>query len=188
MRYRSFAIPGGLALAALLTGALWAARAPAEGKYCTDLSRDCVIAVARTHIDMHVDPRLLPVARYATQIRHVENGLVFAGLPDGKNFPPPDQWRVHEPDRVWVDGNDAMFSYVIELKDPATGQWARTAHIWERFKVEKGRACVNGLPQPCITEIEAIFCVALRPGEQAWPGAEWQTTTAKGGAQCERKG
>lgn len=190
MRYRSFAVRAGGALTAgaLLAGALWATQAPAGGQYCTDLSRDCVIAVAKTHIDMHMDTKLLPVARYAKEIRHVENGIVFAGLPDGKNFPPPDQWRVQEPNRVWVDGNEAMFSYVIDLRDPATGKFARTAHIWERFKVEKGRACANGLPAPCITEIEAIFCVAPRPNEQAWPGEEWQTAATKGGALCERKG
>lgn len=192
MRHSSFAWHGRIAAAAGLllagTAALWLQSVPAGGKHCTDLSRACVIAVAKTHIDMHRDTSLLPAARYATKIRHVENGIVFPGLPDGKNFPPPDQWRVHEPDRVWVDGNEAMFSYVIDLKDPATGQWARTAHIWERFRVERGHECVNGLPQPCITEIEAIFCVALRPNEQAWPGEAWQTAATKGAAQCERKG
>lgn len=192
MRYSSFAFSEWVAMAAgaltALVAALWGGPAPAAGKFCTDLSRDCVIAVAKTHIDMHRDLSLLPVARYATELRHIENGIVFAGLPDGKNFPPADQWRVHEPDRVWVDGSEAMFSYVIDLKDPANGQFVRTAHIWERFKVEMGRQCANGLPQPCITEIEAIFCVAPRPNEQAWPGEAWQSAATKGAAQCERKG
>jgi hypothetical protein len=85
---------------------------------------------------------------------------------------------------VWVDGGDAFFRYELDLQNLATGGPATTSHIFERIRVEKGHACAYGNPEPCITEVELLFCNAPHPNEPGFPSSGLRDRNYV----CERKG
>jgi hypothetical protein len=153
-----------------------AAEAPAR-KGCSDLSRACVIEVARTYLDARSDPRLLPFQRVAPKVQRWENGYHNATSaadivkPAGPG--PNPLVTASGLDRVFVDGNQAVFFWQIQRRDVAGGPVVGTAHITERFQVEAGRDTCGDGPSPCITQIEAVFCIAPGPEpELAPPPAE----------------
>src|SRR5689334_20873406 len=84
------------------------ANAPAaDQKPCSDMSRACMIEVARTYLDARTDSSLLPFQRVAPHVTRWENGVVTAGRaedilrPAGKGPNPMTVPR--NLDRVWVD-------------------------------------------------------------------------------------
>jgi hypothetical protein len=194
----AFAAGAGLAL--LATGQVELPRAFAATGNCSDLTRGCVVEVARTYIDSISDKSVR--VRYAQHFRRYENGVLhYDGAPEA----PPDskeglnQFRRDFPqiynetfpmlagrdkERVWVEGKDAIFRWILDQKDPKTGEAKRTTHLFERVHVEQGVACAYGMPSPCITEVELVFCTAPHPNETAFPAAQ----TPKPDLSCDRKG
>lgn len=166
------------ALAAVLAagGLTVVARAePASGP-CRDLSRECVIEVAKTYIEAQVDYSKRDAARLAPNAHRWENGYSNGSNADeirgGESGLVSIDRFLNGPrdtDRVLVDGNQEVFFWIIDAGIPGIANIA-TAHIAERFRVEEG-VCGDG-PSPCITEIEAIFCIGPRGDEAGRPSAE----------------
>lgn len=167
---------------------------------CSDLSRGCVVEVARTYIDSITDKSVR--VRYAQRFRRYENGVLhYDGTPEApadskeglnqfrKDFPQiyNETFPIlvaRDKERVWVEGKDAIFRWILDQKDPKTGVAQRTTHLFERVHVEDGVACAYGMPKPCITEVEIVFCTSPRPNEVAFPGAQ----NPKPDLSCDRRG
>lgn len=178
---------------ALMAGLGLAIAEPAPkpaAKPCTDLSRACVLEVAWTYVQNiadgeHPDPKV----RFAQKVQRVENAVLHMveapAIPAPGSPPRQSQYKwIARDHRVWADGNDTFFRYELDMLDLQTGQPSWTSHVFERIKVEKGHACAYGLPEPCITEVELIFCNAMRPKEEAFP----KTGLRDRNYVCERKG
>jgi len=141
-------------------------------KLCNNMSRACIIEIAQTYLDARTDNRVRPFQRVAKDVIRWENGLVTADEgsdivgPAGSG--PSQTLFAHDFDRVWVDGSEAIFFWIIDVKDTAGGPFTRTVHLAERFLVERGVECEYG-PEPCITEIEVMFCTGNFPLEPALP-------------------
>ena len=142
---------------------------------CTDLSRACVIEVATTYIEAQVDYSKRDDARLAPDAHRWENGYSNGSTAEeirGGDAGPVGLDAIltgpREIERVLVDGNEAVFFWIIDVGVPGLPN-VSTAHIAERFRVEEG-VCGDG-PSPCITEIEAIFCIGNRGDEASRPDA-----------------
>ena len=148
---------------------------------CTDLSRSCVIEVARTYVDAQAGGtgtadamRLAPTAiRWENGVVTGTSGADIRSKSGGGPSPIISPRDVGAPDRVFVDGGDAFFLWMEDVRLPSTTTYTQTAHIFERVRVTD-TGC-NGLT-PCISEIEAIFCIGNHGQEPAKP----QSSTAGG--------
>lgn len=167
---------------------------------CNDLARACVVEVARTYIDSITDKSVR--VRYAQRFKRYENGVLhYDGEPEApadskaglnqfrKDFPQiyNESFPIltaRDKERVWVEGKDAIFRWILDQKDAKTGVAQRTTHLFERVHVEDGIACAYGMPKPCITEVELIFCTAPGPNEVAFPRAQ----NPKPDLSCDRRG
>lgn len=145
----------------------------ADKQPCTDLSRACMIEVARTYLDARTDSSLLPFQRVAPKITRWENGVVTAEKaadilrPAG---PGPNPMTVpRNLDRVWVDGNQLLYFWIIDRRDTPDGPFTKTAHITERVQIEAGPEKCGSFLSPCITELEVVLCVSPHADEQRTP-------------------
>ena len=74
--------------------------------------------------------------------------------------------------RVWVVDHDQVFAFwIVDVKAAATDpNPSATAHIAERIQIGKGAdVCGRGQLSPCITQVEAIFCIGPHGNEPAMP-------------------
>ena len=152
-----------LGIGALATLGLVDGASAVPGKPCNNMSDACLIEVAGTYMDGQAGGSGTREAmRLAPTAIRWENAVVAGATgeeirmrsPAGLNL---DIWSQRDRDRVWVDGNEVFSIWIVDIKDRATGNYVITAHIFERFLVEKGPVCGDGL-SPCVTEIEAIWC------------------------------
>ena len=135
---------------------------------CNNMSRACLIEVANTYMDAQAGgPGTREAMRLAPDVHRWENGILNATTDDqlraGSPGGPSEIWSQRDRDRVWVDGNQVFSIWIVDVRDAATQEFVTTVHIFERLQVERG-VCGEG-PSPCVTEVEAIFCVA--PGGMA---------------------
>ena len=177
-----YEMPGVSPISVFLLGMLFiATMLPAHAatvSTCSDMSRKCIIEVARTYLDARTDNSARPTQRLAPDVHRWENGVLTADKAEDIF----SQHYITEPgpsatlfprdlDRVLVDDNNAIFFWKIDTKSAPDGSFVSTAHLIERLQVEAGKAkCGAGL-SPCITEIEVVFCIAPRPQEPTKPMA-----------------
>jgi hypothetical protein len=140
-------------------------------KPCNNMSDACLIEVANTYMDAQAGgPGTCEAMRLAPSAHRWENAInnattgdqIRSASPCGANL---DIWSQRDRDRLWVDGNDVISIWIVDIRDADTGEHTNTAHIFERIRVEGGAVCGDGL-SPCVTEVEAIFCntpVGLEP-------------------------
>jgi len=141
---------------------------------CTDLSRSCVIEVARTYVDAQAGAvggaasmRIAPDAvRWENGLITGTSGADIKSKSGGGPNPVISPRDVGAPDRVFVDGNDAFFLWLEDVHDPTGAAYTQTAHIFERVRV-RDTGC-DGLA-PCVSEIEAVFCIGNHGQEAAKP-------------------
>lgn len=166
-----------LCLAALvLCGALPTQTAFSQSaKPCADMSRACLIEVARTYIEARADGNARNAQRLAPDLHRWENGLLtatkaseIAGPAAGEISPTV---ATRDVKRVLVDGDEAVFFWLLDRREKAGGPFTATVHLIERFKFVQGKAC-GDVASPCISEIEVVFCAAPRAGETAQPAAK----------------
>ncbi|MBY0511148.1 MAG: hypothetical protein K2P94_13480 [Rhodospirillaceae bacterium] len=164
-------LPSVLALSAI--GVLAAVPAGAQNKTpCADMSRNCLIEVARAYIDARADGRARPLMRLAPDLMRWENGLLtatksseIAGPADGVVS---KTLAVRDANRVLVDGDEAVFFWLLDRREKPEGPYTATVHLIERFKFAQGKAC-GDVASPCISEIEVVFCAAPHGGETTLP-------------------
>ena len=156
---------GALSVLGLGLGGIPAAQATPD-QLCNDLSDECMIEVANTYMDAQAgglgkpeDMRLAPTAiRWENaRITGATGDEIRARSPGGA---PSDIFSQRDRDRVWVDGNQVFSRWEVDVRDPATGEYTRTAQIFERIQVDHAPRgiCGDEIP-PCVTEVEAIFVV-----------------------------
>ena len=188
LNFRLF--PGVLAFGAVAAGALAALPASAQNKApCADMSRACLIEVARAYIDARADGNVRNAQRLAPDLHRWENGMLtatkaseIAGPAAGEISPTV---ATRDVKRVLVDGDEAVFFWLLDRREKAGGPFTATVHLIERFKFAQGKAC-GDVASPCISEIEVVFCAAPRAGETAQPA-----TREEGWARmylCNRQG
>src|SRR5215471_16971698 len=162
-------------LAALGLGGSRLANAQPD-KPCNNLSAACRIEIANTYMDAQAGGtgtreamRLAPTAiRWENAVITGATGdEIRARSPGGTNL---DIYSQRDRDRVWVDGNQVFSIWIVDIRYASTQQYTATAHIFERIQVDSMPlgVCGDGTP-PCVTEIEAIFCVAPHGLEEATP-------------------
>jgi len=165
---------GALSVAALGLGGMQVARATPD-KPCNDLSDDCLIEVANTYMDAQAGgPGTQEAMRLAPTAIRWENAVITgatgeeirARSPGG----PSEIWSQRDRDRIWVKGNQVFSIWIVDIRDPSSGQYTATAHIFERIQVDHKPLgiCGDG-PPPCVTQVEAIFCIAAAGLEEATP-------------------
>lgn len=152
------------------------------GASCTTMSRSCVIAVARTYVDAQAGgPGTAEEIRLAPKAIRWENGLVtgrsaadIRAQSGGGASPVISPRDTHDHDRVFVDAStpDVAHVFVLWLEDvraPGSTTYTSTAHIFERIQVQR-HGC-SPKPAPCISQIEAVFCIGNRGKESPEPAA-----------------
>ena len=143
---------------------------------CRDMSRDCMIAVAETYINAQAggpgtreDMRLAPTAmRWENG---VNTGASGAEIRSRSGFGEDPRYVQRLPRRFWVakPDNEVFARWTIDIWNDDHTVNTSTVHIFERIHVDKG-VCGSG-PSPCVTEVEAIFCISPHPQEPELPGA-----------------
>ncbi|GEM_PF-2724737 len=166
----------GMAAALLLGGAIEltpARAAEVRESTCTDMSRDCLIEIARTYLDARYDGRMRPYQRVAVDVQRWENGIKTADSFDDILGPVEGEvsntLRARNLDRAMVEGDQAVFFWILDMKDAPDQPWTSTVHLFERFKFDPSPTVCGDVLAPCITEIEVIFCISPRAGEDATP-------------------
>jgi len=154
--------------------ARWSQAFASDG--CRDMSRDCMIAVAETYINAQAGgPGTREDMRLAPTALRWENGVLTGSSGDdirSKSGFGLDPRYVHRlPRRYWVakPDHEVFARWTIDIWDTSTTPSTNTStvHIFERIHVEKG-VCGSG-PSPCVTEVEAIFCISPHPQEPELP-------------------
>ncbi len=139
---------------------------------CNNMSRACLIETARTYIDARADGRAQPLMRLAPEIKRWENGLLTATKPSDILGPAVGDvsktLAVRDANRVLVDGDEAVFFWLLDRREKPEGPYTATVHLIERFKFAQGKACGDAA-SPCISEIEVVFCAAPHGGETTLP-------------------
>jgi hypothetical protein len=170
LNFRLF--PGVLALSVVAIGAFMTLPAGAQTKACADMSRTCLIETARTYIDARADGRAQPLMRLAPDIKRWENGLLTAEKPADILGPRAGEVSktvaVRDANRVLVDGDQAVFFWLLDRREKPDGPYTATVHLIERFKFVQGKAC-GEVASPCISEIEVVFCAAPHANQTALP-------------------
>ena len=140
---------------------------------CTDMSRPCLIEIARTYLDARYDGRMRPYQRVALNVQRWENGVKTADSFD--DILGPSNGEVSRTifprnlDRAFVDGDEALFFWILDMKDKPDQPLSKTVHLAERFKFNDDQGVCGDILAPCITEIEVIFCISPHPSESATP-------------------
>jgi hypothetical protein len=148
---------------------------PAFGSdVCRDMSRDCMIAVAETYINAQAGgPGTREDMRLAPAALRWENGVMTGTSGDDirskSGFGLDPRYVQRLPRRFWVakPDNEVFARWTIDIWDDTHTTNTSTVHIFERIHVEKG-VCGSG-PSPCVTEVEAIFCISPHPQEPELP-------------------
>jgi hypothetical protein len=162
-------VTGKLTLALMLVAGVVVARSTvsaAKDKPCNNLSDACLIEVANTYMDAQAgglgtpeDMRLAPTAiRWENaRITGATGEEIRARSPGGA---PSNIYSQRDRDRVWVDGNQVFSRWEVDVRDPVSGVYTRTAQIFERIQIDQMPLgiCGDETP-PCVTEVEAIFVV-----------------------------
>lgn len=162
--------------AALIACAMLAAHgANAQtAKPCSDMSRACLTEVARTYIEARADGRVREAQRLAPDLHRWENGLLTAIKAEDIAGPAAGEisktLAVRDVNRVLVDGDQAVFFWLLDRREKTEGPFTATVHLIERFKFVQGKAC-GAVASPCINEIEVVFCAAPHGDEVAQPAA-----------------
>lgn len=168
--------PVGIATAFVSAGLLCVGSASAvPDQPCRDYSDACKIEVANTYMDAQAGgPGTREAMRLAPTAIRWENAAITGATgeeirqrsPGG----PSEIWSQRDRDRIWVDGNQVFSIWIVDIRDPGTGEYTNTAHIFERIQVDHlpPGICGDAAP-PCVTEIEAIFCISPVGLEEATP-------------------
>jgi len=144
-------------------------------KPCDDMSRACLIEVARAYIEARADGNFRSAQRLAPDLHRWENGLLTATTSAEIAGPAvgvvSKTLATRDVKRVLVDGDEAVFFWLLDRREKPEGPYTSTVHLMERFKFVQGKPC-GDVPSPCISEIEVVFCAAPRGGETALPAAK----------------
>jgi hypothetical protein len=70
-----------------------------------------------------------------------------------------------------VDGDEAVFFWLLDRREKPDGPYTATVHLIERFKFAQGKTC-GDVASPCISEIEVVFCAAPRASEPSLPASK----------------
>jgi hypothetical protein len=83
-----------------------------------------------------------------------------------------------------VADRDQVFTiWIVDVRAVAGGPFVSTAHIAERIQIGHGvRVCGVGQLSPCVTQVEAIFCIGPHGLEPAMPAP----VTPEPNALCTR--
>jgi len=92
---------------------------------------------------------------------------------------PSEIWSQRDRGRVWVRDNQVFSIWIVDIEDATSGQYTATAHIFERIQVDAKPlgVCGDDTP-PCVTQVEAIFCIAPAGLEAATPEPPGPQATA----------
>jgi len=83
---------------------------------------------------------------------------------------PSEIWSQRDRDRIWVDDTPVFSIWIVDIRDPSTGEPTNTAHLFERIQVDHLPPGICGDAQPpCVAEVEAIFCITPVGLAQAMP-------------------
>lgn len=188
--------PGGImvrSLAVALLGLVLAAPAsaagvPKEKVTCTDTSRDCLIAVARTYILARLDSTLRMQMRLAPNVHRWENNVLTATVAEdltvrGADDGTTDGLAGRDLDRVFVDGKNVIFLWTIDV---TANTYPGTVHLTHRIAVEAGQDKCGSALSPCITEIETVWCSSKKNDEVSLP--RQKSANFRGTFGCHREG
>ena len=180
-------LPLGLMLAALLPAAA-PAQPVAKQERCTDTSRACLMAVARTYIDARLDDKVRPLMRLSPKVHRWENNVLTAtrsedliehGADDGTTVGVTGR----DLNRVFVDGNQVIFFWTIDVTE---NTYPGTVHLTHRIQVDTGREACGDKLSPCITEIETVWCSTKKSREEKLPRVKMPGF--RGTFGCHREG
>ena len=69
-----------------------------------------------------------------------------------------------------VDHSQVFTFWIVDIKPVPPQTDGSTAHIAERIQIGHGQdECGVGVLSPCVTQVEAIFCIGLHSLEPAMP-------------------
>jgi len=104
-------------------------------KPCNNMSDACLIEVANTYMDAQAGGagtreamRLAPTAhRWENAINNATTGeQIRNASPGGINL---DIWSQRDRDRLWVDGNDVISIWIVDIRDRDSGEYTSTAVV-----------------------------------------------------------
>ena len=177
----------GLAVPAQAAPAL-AAGVPKDKVTCTDTSRDCLVAVARTYIYARLDATLRMQMRLAPNVHRWENNVLTATVAEDLTVRGADDGTTEgltgrDLDRVFVDGKNVIFIWTIDV---TTNTYPGTVHLTHRIAVEAGKEKCGAALSPCITEIETVWCSSKQNDEVSLP--RQKSANFRGTFGCHREG
>lgn len=156
---------------------------PVKPVTCTDASRACTVAVARTYLEGRLDQRVRKDMRLAPDVHRWENNVLTAATSGDLLDPKPDGptlgLRSRGFDRVVAEGDNVVFFWTM-LASKADA----TLHLVHRFLVKSGKAECGDALSPCIKEIETVWCLAAIADEPTLPHEKGP----RGGFGCRRGG
>jgi hypothetical protein len=168
----------------------WSTAAPA-GASCTTWTRACLVEVAKTYIAAQYDSSKRAGARVAPDVNRWENGVHNASSAEDIRGGSTEHdegltalLEARDVDRAIVDGDQAVVYWIMDVRNPVTG-FISSAHIAERFRFRRDRC--GGLA-PCISEIEAIFCIGTGTAPEAAMPEARASQTSGNGILCHRAG
>jgi hypothetical protein len=171
---RALAIVGGV-IALVLFNVPVGSASPNSSKPCTNMSDSCLVQVAETYVTAQAGGSGTAAAmRLAPTALRWENGIVTgtsgADIRSKSGFTNP-LYSQRDTNRVWVVDHDQVFTFwIVDVRAVAGGPMVSTAHIAERIQIGKGQdVCGQGQLSPCVTQIEAIFCIGQNGNEAAMP-------------------
>jgi hypothetical protein len=178
----------GAVIALVLFNVTLGSASPTSSKPCTNLSRSCLIQVAETYVTAQAGGAGTAAAmRLDPTAMRWENGVVTGtsgqDIRNKSGFTNPI-YSQRDTNRVWVVDHDQVFTFwMVDIKSSATGPFVATAHIAERIQIAHSQA-VCGELSPCVTQVEAIFCIAPHGLEPAMPAP----VTPEPNGLCNRAG
>jgi hypothetical protein len=171
---RAVAIVGAL-IALVLFNVPTGSAAPNSSKPCNNMSDSCLIQVAETYVHAQAGGSgTAAEMRLAPDALRWENGIVTgtsgADIRSKSGFTNP-LYSQRDTNRAWVVDHDQVFTFwIVDVRTVAGGPMTSTAHIAERIQIGSGKdVCGQGQLSPCVTQIEAIFCIGLNGNEAAMP-------------------
>jgi hypothetical protein len=186
---RALAIVGAV-IALVLFNVPIGSASPNSSKPCTNMSDPCLIQVAETYVTAQAGGSGTAAAmRLATNAMRWENGVVTgtsgADIRSKSGFTNP-LYSQRDTNRVWAVDHDQVFTFwIVDVRAMAGGPMVATAHIAERIQIGKGQdVCGQGQLSPCVTQVEAIFCIGPHGNEPAMPAP----MTPEPNALCNRAG
>ena len=172
---RALAIVGGV-IALVLFNVPIGSAAPTSSKPCTNMSDSCLIQVAETYVHAQAGGTGTAAAmRLATNAVRWENGVVTgksgADIRSKSGFT-SKLYSQRDTNRVWVVDHSQVFTFwIVDVKANVNDALpSSTAHIAERIQIGHGEdECGVGVLSPCVTQVEAIFCIGGKGLEPAMP-------------------